>query len=77
MIAVLEEDWGLDFDYRSTLPFPLKNVTSNVNSKKHSFNPFEKPEKPEPKTQCDCTFWGELINIDILHKTKNKSIPLD
>lgn len=61
--VMLEEDWGL-------------SNTSNINIEKAMRSHLEhiRSYTPPPKrTQCDGTFWGELINTDILHKTKKRT----
>ena len=62
--VMLEEDWGLGWPSTDRIEQAMR---SHV----------ERLQNYTPPSQCDGTFWGELINIDIIRKTKNRTVPLD
>ncbi len=63
--AMLEEDWGLS---------NTSNIDINIEKAMRShLERIKGYTSPPNKTQCDGTFWGELINTDILNKTKKRT----
>lgn len=58
--VMLEEDWGFGCPSTDRIEQAMRSHLEHITS----YTP------PQKRTQCDGTFWGELINTDILHKTK-------
>lgn len=61
--VMLEEDWGLGWPDNKSIEKAMRSHLEHI----QSYTP------PPKRTQCDGTFWGELINTDILHKTKKRT----
>lgn len=62
--VMLEEDWGLGWSSTERIEIAVRSTLEHISNY-------------TPPNQCDGTFWGELINIDILHKTNNRTVPLN